>query len=96
MAVPILVLALGHVFSNAVRTLPAVAADVLSRGLGLSPEGLAALTGAFPASFALAMIPVGVALDRYGVRRTSLGLLQTEVLPRVRHLVPKPALAAAE
>jgi alkanesulfonate monooxygenase SsuD/methylene tetrahydromethanopterin reductase-like flavin-dependent oxidoreductase (luciferase family) len=28
--------------------------------------------------------------------RTSLGLLQTEVLPRVRHLVPKPALAAAE
>jgi alkanesulfonate monooxygenase SsuD/methylene tetrahydromethanopterin reductase-like flavin-dependent oxidoreductase (luciferase family) len=28
--------------------------------------------------------------------RTSLGLLQTEVLPRVKHLVPKPALAAAE
>lgn len=74
-AVPILVLTLGHVFSNAVRTLPAVAADVLSRDLGLSPEGLAALTGAFPAAFALAMIPVGVALDRWGVRRTSLALL---------------------
>jgi len=74
-ALPILVLALGHVFSNAVRTLPAVAADVLSRDLGISAEGLAALTGAFPAAFALAMIPVGVALDRYGVRRTSLTLL---------------------
>jgi alkanesulfonate monooxygenase SsuD/methylene tetrahydromethanopterin reductase-like flavin-dependent oxidoreductase (luciferase family) len=28
--------------------------------------------------------------------RTSLGLLQTEVLPRVKHLAPKPALEAAE
>ena len=47
-AVPILALALGHVFSNAVRTLPAMAADVLQRDLGLSAEGLGALTGAFP------------------------------------------------
>ena len=72
---PILALTLGHVFSNAVRTLPAVAADVLSRDLGLTAEGLAALTGAFPAAFALAMIPVGVGLDRWGVRRTALALL---------------------
>ena len=57
------------------RTLPAVAADVLSRDLGLTPEALAALTGAFPAAFALAMIPVGVGLDRWGVRRTALVLL---------------------
>ncbi|HYZ33323.1 MAG TPA: MFS transporter [Crenalkalicoccus sp.] len=75
LAVPILALALGHVFSNAVRTLPAVAADVLGRDLGLSPEGLAAITGAFPAAFALAMVPVGVGLDRWGVRRTALALL---------------------
>lgn len=74
-AVPILALALGHVFSNAVRTLPAVVADVLMRDLGLSAEGLAAVTGAFPAAFALAMVPVGVALDRWGVRRTALCLL---------------------
>lgn len=72
---PILALALGHVFSNAVRTLPAVAADVLARDLGLSAEGLAVLTGAFPAAFALAMVPVGVGLDRWGVRRTALVLL---------------------
>ncbi|WP_338147761.1 MFS transporter [Neoroseomonas terrae] len=71
----ILTLALGHVFSNAVRTLPAMAADVLQRDLGLTADGLAALTGAFPAAFALAMLPVGVALDRYGVKPTALALL---------------------
>ena len=50
----ILALALGHVFSNAVRTLPAMAADVLQRDLGVTADGLAALTGAFPAAFAMA------------------------------------------
>ncbi len=71
----ILALALGHVFSNAVRTLPAMAADVLQRDLGISTDGLAALTGAFPAAFALTMLPVGVALDRYGVKPTAMALL---------------------
>lgn len=74
-AVPILALALGHVFSNAVRTLPALAADVLAADLGLSAEGLAAVTAVFPAAFTLAMVPTGVALDRWGVRRTALVLL---------------------
>lgn len=74
-AVPILALTLGHVFSNAVRTLPAVAADVLAADLAVSAEGLAAITAVFPAAFALAMVPVGVALDRYGVRKTALALL---------------------
>ena len=72
---PLLALVLGHVFSNAVRTLPAVAADLLTRDLAISAETLAAITGAFPAAFALAMIPVGVALDRYGVKPVSLTLL---------------------
>lgn len=74
-ALPILVLCLGHVFSNAVRTLPAVAADVLCRDLGITPDTLAQITGAFPLAFAAVMIPVGVALDRLGVRRVSLMLL---------------------
>ncbi|MBR0651235.1 MFS transporter [Roseomonas terrae] len=52
-----------------------MAADVLQRDLGLTADGLAALTGAFPAAFALAMLPVGVALDRYGVKPTALALL---------------------
>ncbi|MBR0673441.1 MFS transporter [Roseomonas soli] len=52
-----------------------MAADVLQRDLGVTADGLAALTGAFPAAFALAMLPVGVALDRYGVKPTALALL---------------------
>ena len=82
-AVPILALTLGHVFSNAVRTLPAVAADVLAADLGVSAEGLAAITAVFPAAFALAMVPTGVALDRYGVRRTALALLAVGVVGAV-------------
>lgn len=77
---PILVLTLGHVFSNAVRTLPAIAVDVLTRDLGISAEALAQITGAFPLSFAAAMIPVGVALDRYGVKRIVLVLLAVGAL----------------
>ncbi|GGJ31214.1 MFS transporter [Neoroseomonas lacus] len=75
LGIAILALTLGHVFSNAVRTLPAMAADVLQADLGVSADGLAALTGAFPAAFALTMLPVGVALDRFGVKPTALALL---------------------
>ncbi len=71
----IVILAMGHVFSNAVRTVPALAADVLQRDLGIGAEALAQLTGVFPFAFALAMLPVGVGLDRWGVRPTSLFLL---------------------
>lgn len=74
-ALPILVLCLGHVFSNAVRTIPAIAADLLTRDLGISAEALAQITGAFPLAFAAVMIPVGIALDRYGVKRVALLLL---------------------
>ncbi len=74
-AIPLLALTLGHVFSNAVRTLPAVATDVLTRDLAISAETLAAITSAFPAAFAVAMIPVGVGLDRYGVKPVALTLM---------------------
>lgn len=71
----LLALTCGHVFSNAIRTLPAVAADVLARDLGITQQQLAVITGAFPGAFALAMIPVGVALDRFGVKPVALVLL---------------------
>ncbi len=74
-AASVIVLTMGHVFSNAVRTLPAMTADMLMRDLALTPDALAGLTGIFPAAFAVAMLPVGVALDRYGVRRVALWLL---------------------
>lgn len=74
-ALSIVALTLGHIFSNAVRTLPAVAADLLQRDLGISAEALGALTGMFPLAFAIAMVPVGVGLDRYGIKPVSLTLL---------------------
>ncbi len=74
-ALAILLLCTGHIFSNAARTLPAVAVDVLTRDLGITATDLAQITGIFPASFAAVMIPVGIALDRYGVKRTNLFLL---------------------
>ena len=86
-------MAMGHVFSNAVRTLPAVAADVLARDLHISADQLAAITSTFPAAFALAMVPVGVALDRWGVRRTSLALFTIAVLGAVLAAMAPNALA---
>ena len=82
-ALSIVALTLGHVFSNAVRTLPAVAADLLQGDLGLSAEALGALTGIFPFAFALAMVPVGVSLDRYGIRPVALTLLATGAIGSV-------------
>ena len=60
---PLLALTLGHVFSNAVRTLPAVAADVLARDLDVSAQQLAAITGAFPAARLDLQCAVAAALD---------------------------------
>ena len=76
---PLMVLALGHMLSNLLRTLPAIAADVLTRDLAVSAEGLASLTGAYHFAFAAGQIPLGVALDRFGVRPVSLALLVTVV-----------------
>lgn len=60
--------------SNLLRTLPGIATDVISRDLAISAESLASLTGAYHFAFAAGQIPMGVALDRYSVRRVSLGL----------------------
>src|SRR5690606_40635164 len=38
-------------------------------------DELGAITGIFPLAFAATMVPVGVALDRYGVKPVSLVLL---------------------
>ncbi|WP_159998486.1 MFS transporter [Roseomonas sp. 18066] len=74
---PLLALACGHMLSNLLRTLPAISADLLGADLGVSAEGLASLTGAYHFAFAAGQIPLGVALDRFGVRPVSLTLLAT-------------------
>ncbi|NNM74610.1 MFS transporter [Enterovirga aerilata] len=59
-----------YLLSQFYRAFLAVVAGDVSRDLGLDAAGLASLQAAFLLAFALCQIPVGVALDRFGPRRT--------------------------
>ncbi|MBC2667614.1 MFS transporter [Novosphingobium piscinae] len=52
------------------RTLLGVAAPAMSRELGFSPEMMGVVFAAFSWSYALAQVPGGVFLDRFGTRLT--------------------------
>lgn len=65
----------GYYVSYLVRTLNAVIAPELTRELALDPSALGLLTSTYFLAFALAQLPVGVALDRYGPRRVVSTLL---------------------
>ncbi len=65
----------GYVVSQFYRSSVAVIAPDLARDVGLSPEELGALTGAFFLAFGVAQIPTGVLLDRFGPRRTIPAML---------------------
>jgi MFS family permease len=60
--------ALGHYLSCLLRTVNAVLAPQLVSAAGLTPGDLGLLTSAYFFAFALAQLPVGIALDRYGPR----------------------------
>lgn len=79
-AVPLVVLAFGHTLSNLLRTLPAMANDVMSLDMGTTTALLGLLTGAYHLFFALGQLPAGVMLDRLGVRTVSLSLFATTAL----------------
>lgn len=64
------VLVLPYVLSQFYRAFLAVVAGDLSRDLGLDSAGLANMQAAFLIAFALCQVPVGLALDRLGPRRT--------------------------
>ena len=64
-----------YVVSQFYRSSNAVIAPNLVGDVGLSPEQLGALTGAFFLAFAVAQIPVGVLLDHFGPRRTISAML---------------------
>ncbi|MET0264210.1 MAG: MFS transporter, partial [Duganella sp.] len=67
--------ALGHFLSTLVRMVNATLAPQLVAALALTPGQLGLLTSAFFFAFALAQLPVGVALDRWGPARVQLPLL---------------------
>lgn len=67
--------ALGHYLACLLRTVNAVLAPGLVRSLALDPGQLGLLTSVFFLSFALAQLPVGIALDRHGARKVQPGLM---------------------
>ncbi|QOZ11194.1 MFS transporter [Bradyrhizobium sp. CCBAU 51765] len=68
-------LACGHMLSTLLRTIPAVSLDLMAADFHIEPQALASLTSIYPFAFAAAQIPVGAAMDRFGVRPVSLSLL---------------------
>ncbi|MFN3972040.1 MAG: MFS transporter [Gemmobacter sp.] len=60
-----------YVLSQFYRAFLAVMAPALTAELGATPEHLASASGVWFLTFALMQIPVGVALDRFGPRRTA-------------------------
>jgi MFS family permease len=63
-------LSLAYVVSQFFRTAIAVVAPELARDLSLDPARLGVLSSAWFWAFAAAQLPIGVALDRWGPRRT--------------------------
>jgi MFS family permease len=83
LAMALLTLAFGHMLSTLLRTIPAVSLDLMAADFHLKPQALASLTSIYPFAFAAAQIPVGAAMDRFGVRPVSLSLLAGTVVGSV-------------
>ena len=68
----VMVAALTSIFamSQAYRTLPAIVANAIEAEFHLSAQAIGFFAGAFHLSFGLMQLFVGVALDRYGPKRT--------------------------
>ncbi|MES2076192.1 MAG: MFS transporter [Pseudomonadota bacterium] len=67
--------ALGHFLSCMMRTVNAILVPQLTAELALAPAQLGLLSSVFYFAFALAQLPVGVALDRWGPRRVQPPML---------------------
>ena len=74
MRIGLVFLLAGFVLSQFYRAFLAVLAPMLTADLGVSAEALARASGLWFAAFALAQLPVGWALDRFGPRRTAAWL----------------------
>ncbi|PDT90481.1 MFS transporter [Bradyrhizobium sp. Y36] len=73
-------LACGHMLSTLLRTIPAISLDLMAADFQLEPQALASLTSVYHFAFAASQIPVGAAMDRFGVRPVSLSLLAGTVV----------------
>lgn len=71
----LILLSLGYVLSQFFRAFLAVLSPLLLRDLGAGPDHLAQASGFWFLSFAIMQLPVGLALDRIGPRRTAAFLM---------------------
>jgi len=69
------VFATGYLLSSLLRGVMAALAPVFTLEFATSPAQLGLLAGAYFASFALLQLPMGMVLDRYGVRAVLVGTL---------------------
>jgi MFS family permease len=69
--------ALGHFMSYVLRSINAVLAPFLGASFALDARQIGIFTSAYFLAFAVAQLPVGIALDRYGPRRVQVVLLST-------------------
>ncbi|MEQ9121652.1 MAG: MFS transporter, partial [Alphaproteobacteria bacterium] len=74
------ILCLVYTVSQFLRSSTGVIAPNLAADLGLAPEDLGILSGAFFLSFAVAQIPVGILLDRHGARVTMIAAIGVAIL----------------
>ena len=70
---------LGYYLSSIFRAVNAVLAPDLVRDLGISASQLGLLTSAFFISMIFLQLPLGMVLDRFGLRRTSVVLMTMAV-----------------
>lgn len=75
--------ALGYFLSFLFRSLNAVVAPALRSELGLDDAAIGVITSIYLATFALAQLPAGVALDRFGPRRIGPLMLMISALGAV-------------
>ena len=68
------VLTLAFALSQAFRTIPSITVNGIAEELQAGPAALALFSGVFHWSFALMQVPVGLALDIFGVRRAVIAL----------------------
>ena len=74
-AAALLPLAAGYFLSYLFRNVNGVVASDIMRDLGIGADTLGLLTSVYFLTFAMAQLPVGVLLDRYGPRRVQCALL---------------------
>ena len=91
--------AAGYFLSYAFRTVNAAIGPDLSAELGLQAAAFGTITSAYFAAFALAQLPLGVALDRWGPRRTEAAMLLFAVVGAAvfasAHTIPELAIGRA-